>query len=652
MVHQIYTTFVKTCLIYALVLQTIFVPGLSLAQDDTSVTDLGTAPSAASSNQSECSKNDATEWDSSLNRCVNKRAAVQDRKEYLECAKIKDDARRKQCHDDYAKKRANFDEDFKLAFKGAPLLAASLNMVLAVVTFINTTGKDQEPKGCTAKTIIKYTAVANVLFELYYRFMAKKALEDLQKNYEEKVASEDAHQAQVEAFEFIKEEQKEIEKLADLRFKQYAISTAGYAAAGVMAAIALSDITGTQYAACTGADKGAQEERSNMDKEGSTATTEQKTAADTKIENSTATGDNPAAKEATAAFFNSLPTLITLCAIMGVYNGYLASEAMKEKNKAETRAKAMDAIIAKFKNSVAGYCPSGRDDIAEPRCYCYTESGAQNDDRSNSETCQALWAADNQNNFVAATDYSQQKTKNPKGCMTKNRQFDQKCKCRKFKDQNGENACYKVPKVANVNIPGFATSANQLGKTINDLTNGATSPADLSNSTLTKNAARLTRFRDKALKELNKIRRGQGFKPLGKVSQKQALKFAKKLTNKKSIARAAKGNFTNLGSNSNKPALQKAMKEAAKLSGLSFGGGKGLAQQRMKKQKGFNLDFGNNRGSGGGGGQVQAFMDKSYNYKENDIVKRDDVSIFQVITNRYNVSGLKRLFEDEEGAAE
>ena len=89
------------------------------------------------------------------------------------------------------------------------------------------------------------------------------------------------------------------------------------------------------------------------------------------------------------------------------------------------------------------------------------------------------------------------------------------------------------------------------------------------------------------------------------------------MTNKNSVAKAARGNFTNLGSTSTKPALQKAIKEASKLSGLSFGGGKGLAQRKQKKQKGFNLDFGGDRGSSGGG-KVQAFMDKSYNFKEND----------------------------------
>lgn len=78
------------------------------------------------------------------------------------------------------------------------------------------------------------------------------------------------------------------------------------------------------------------------------------------------------------------------------------------------------------------------------------------------------------------------------------------------------------------------------------------------------------------------------------------------------------------------------------------GGGKGLGLVKQKKKKNFDLDFGNN---GESGGKIEdGFMDKSYDYakNQNDIVERDDVSIFQVITNRYNATGLQRLFDDED----
>lgn len=640
------SSYIKVASIYALILQTIFVPGLSYAQ--------GTqedSPSALESqSQSACGSDPSTRWDSSVNRCVTTASAVADREEYLECtdtSRYETPEARKKCHDDYAAARSNTDNSG--AFDGIPWAGTSLNVVIAAVSFINTTGKDQTPKGCTAKTIIKYTATANVLFELYFQFMAKKSLDELQENYEKAAASEDPFQAQVDAFNFLKDEQDEIKKLAELRFKQYAISTVGYGAAAVMAGIALADITGSQYAACTGADEAAQKERADMDKEGSTSTTEQKTAADTKIKDSTATGDSVKGKAATLALFNSLPTLIVLSGIMAMYNGWLASSAKKESNKADERKEALEKIIAKFEHSVAGYCPSGREDMNQPRCYCYKSGGGKNTDRTNSETCQALWAQDSQNNFVAATDYSTNKTKNPVGCMTRAGEFDQKCKCKKFKDAQGQNACFKVAPISNITIPGLAGTVNNLGKTVNDLTNGALSPADVNAGKLGKSSIALNKLRAKLLKSINKGRANRGIKPIKLASPSAALKFAKKVTNKSSIASASKkslGNLSSAGSSTN-PALQKAVREAKKMSGLSFGGGKGLNRGQKKKKGGFKLDFGSGDRSAGNG-KVKTFMAKDYNYKDNDIVDRDDVSIFQVISNRYNVSGLRRLFDEEE----
>jgi hypothetical protein len=45
---------------------------------------------------------------------------------------------------------------------------------------------------------------------------------------------------------------------------------------------------------------------------------------------------------------------------------------------------------------------------------------------------------------------------------------------------------------------------------------------------------------------------------------------------------------------------------------------------------------------------VEDFLDKKYKIDQEQIVKREDVSIWKVITNRYNISGLPRLFGDDE----
>ena len=41
-------------------------------------------------------------------------------------------------------------------------------------------------------------------------------------------------------------------------------------------------------------------------------------------------------------------------------------------------------------------------------------------------------------------------------------------------------------------------------------------------------------------------------------------------------------------------------------------------------------------------------MDKKYNYKKDDVYKNKNVSLWKILSNRYNTSGYLRLFEDEE----
>jgi hypothetical protein len=57
-------------------------------------------------------------------------------------------------------------------------------------------------------------------------------------------------------------------------------------------------------------------------------------------------------------------------------------------------------------------------------------------------------------------------------------------------------------------------------------------------------------------------------------------------------------------------------------------------------------DWGNS-GASGGSGDILNFMEKNYEYKGKDIVERDDVSLWQIISNRYTQSGLRRLFGEE-----
>ncbi len=638
MTKKRFSIYLNFLCVYALIFQGLFIPNMSFAENSGGGAKNTASTASEKQSQRECANDPATQWDHSLNRCIIKESSIKGREKFFECTdseKYKTPAAQKKCHDDYAKQRAEND-GLAGAFVGVAWGGTSLNVILAAVMLINSAGKSQKNiQTCIAKKIIKYTATSNVLFEAYYHLMAKRGLKNIQKNYEESSLDKNSYQAQVKAFSYIKDEQKEIKKLADLRFKQYLLSTVGYGAASAFAIYSLSP-AGKLSQNCY--------------------LPEATASAETEVSPDANNGPTPKAEGALAqtgvkleALFSNPIMIIATTGVMTLYNGWLASMAKEESNAASKRSSAIDKIINKFDGSVAGFCPSGRENRAEPRCFCYNNDGGRNKKRSNSETCQAEWAKARQNFFVKAQNYQTSKTKNPKGCLTLDRKFDQKCKCRKFKNANGQNACFKTAPIANISIPGLASITNDLGKTINSLTNGSLSPARVNTQKLLKNSKSLSNLRRNLLKSTNKIRSRNGQKPIQLLGPRQALRLAKKIATPKARLAASKRSLgaTSLAEQSKNPALQKAIKEASKITGLSFSGGRGIKRTKTKKRNGFQLDFGNTASSRGHG-KVQNFMKKNYHFKNNDIVNKNDVSIFQVISNRYNVSGLKRLFENDE----
>ena len=563
----------------------------------------------------------AYRWDSNTNRCIRISNMDYDeserktdvghsmQKEYEKCQEMTDEDERKDCHDNFARNIVNprDQEDWNYATWGT----TGLNAIFAIIMFFNLAGSKDTGNTCHYRTIFKITSAAGLLFDLYIEFMAKKNLTELQENYKEEAVSEDPYQAQVRAFNYLKDEQTEIAKLAGLRMKEYIMLTIGYTLTLVLASIALGTDASTGGLA------------------------------------SGFTGCYVPNKDLT--WLAHPGTTIGFSAAALIYAGVLLGYAIDEKMKAETRAGEIDGIIEKFASSVAGYCPSGRENLAEPRCYCYTSDGKKNQERTNSETCQNLWANDERNFFADAGDYSKQKTKNPVGCMTRDRKFDAECKCKKLKDKNGQNACYKIPASAQITMPGLASSNNKFLKDINDITNGNTSPSDLNTGELAQSAIALGKARNKAIQKLNKDRKLAKKKPFKLTSASDAKVLMNKLA--PAALKATKGSLIASAGPIKNNSLAKAVKAAknnpAMKKVMFSGGGKGLMARKKKKKSGFNLNF----ADGGRGGKVEdGFMNKSYNYakNQNDIVNRDDVSIFQVITNRYNSTGLQRLFGDEQ----
>ena len=92
--------------------------------------------------------------------------------------------------------------------------------------------------------------------------------------------------------------------------------------------------------------------------------------------------------------------------------------------------------------------------------------------------------------------------------------------------------------------------------------------------------------------------------------------------------------------------LTKAKKGGALKKGFSLSGGKGSMAISGKKKKGkYKFSWGDN----GKAGKVEEFAatdDNKYKYNQKQIVDNDSVSIWEVISNRYSTSGIRRLFEE------
>lgn len=350
-------------------------------------------------------------------------------------------------------------------------------------------------------------------------------------------------------------------------------------------------------------------------------------------------------------FFNSPMGILTVSGIATVFSGILYKGAAKQEEESQANIKKIDKMIASFKDSYSGYCPSGRDKMAEPSCYCYTDDGKKNSTRTNSQTCIDLWAKSTYKLSGDATNYGIGMAVEAVGCVNLAGEFDENCKCKKFVDAKGVNACKKDASIALPNdtfSTGFATSSgvNDILKYTANSINGNPRFDLLGTGTLTANALKARQVTTKLGANLEA--KDKSIK-IPKIDESNAGKFAAALIGQDTINRAMGGNSAAMNvasSRSDNPAVENILKAAQAKAGLEISGGRGLDKKSAKKN--LSLNF-NDSGSVSAGQVIQGFPEtpeKTYKYKNSDINSNESASIFEIISNRYVQSGLRRLFED------
>lgn len=353
-------------------------------------------------------------------------------------------------------------------------------------------------------------------------------------------------------------------------------------------------------------------------------------------------------------FFSSPKGVAVMSGISTVLSGMLYKAAAEQEEEAQKNIVKIDKIIASFKDSFMYYCPSGRESLTEPKCYCYTEDGKQNPDRSKSQTCTALWAKDTYKLMAEAGNYAGvAHAVDPVGCVAVSGQFDEKCRCKKLVDAKGNNACMKT---SSISIPANSFGAGLLKNTgIQDVlkfaansTNGNPNFGNISAGSLGLKAIQGKQFNEALIAKIQSAA-GKGDNGFMNVNEKNALQLARAAIGEKGFASAMAHSNSAIDASSARPTdpkINALLKEAERKAGFdTVGSGRGLQNKKAEaKEMTFNL-MGDSNAPSAGSAQDFPEAKKNYNYK-GDISKRSDTSIFDIISNRYIQSGLKRLFDN------
>jgi hypothetical protein len=341
-------------------------------------------------------------------------------------------------------------------------------------------------------------------------------------------------------------------------------------------------------------------------------------------------------------------TRLVLNGYLAYHAGKMAAHAIKEGKKAEERAGQIRKITNEF-TAGSGFviCENeDRNNPSKPTCYCYTEANTINPNRKNSAICQKVSGS---SQVAQAGQYGDQIDSqfpfDKKVCVNNQNQIDHNCQCRSQVVKNGQNNCLKLQ--ANFGgLPGLnsADFATNLTNDMNKLIGGNISAADLNAAQYGKMAAKLAAAKDNLLKQ-------DKFKKVNDVANKLAPQMERLF---ESAARSGMpplsvGGAPLMASTSNVdsiplPAMKEEVKQMLSKNNLYDESSAKNSYDKADKPIDIGLD---DIASGGvtiQDEQLQQAMNENYDYGNMDI-SSDNGSIFTILSNRYQMSGMRRLFK-------
>lgn len=325
-----------------------------------------------------------------------------------------------------------------------------------------------------------------------------------------------------------------------------------------------------------------------------------------------------------------------------VFSGVMAGMTLMMSQHAGSQAEASTKraeLLRKMKdefNTASGAvyaCKSeDRNDPGKPNCYCYTAENGRNPNRSNSQICQKLWAGLPSDIQALASSTSSNKV-----CVNQNQQADATCACR------STNTCMKVKLngVSGLN-PGSMSILNGAITPLNRIADGTIDGANIDGASLASNAAKVNALN----KELEKN------PDVAKAKNSKAALELKKSLERGAASLGSGGGFLGSSGSSSMPsnpgqAARMLEKELEEATAPTVGGGN-VADFTPASVPDEQLEFGLTGDQlAAQEGQIAELMKEDLDYGGNDINQGSKTNIFDVLSNRYQRSGMRRLFDEK-----
>lgn len=214
----------------------LFAAVLALGLNSLNLVVLAETDTTFDNDKAACAKNSSREWSTRLNRCVEKVESKETRHKNEDCSNLSDIEAIKECHKKIAEDKTGLSADPDALPQGSTSKSAIIATAYAMLGMINGLGSNNKGSTCTSKKIMAITAGVGTATDLWMKIQSKKKLDALKNKYQIDVKN-NAYDAQIKAFEYLKEEQETVREMAEKEKKRNMLLTLGYGAASVAALI-------------------------------------------------------------------------------------------------------------------------------------------------------------------------------------------------------------------------------------------------------------------------------------------------------------------------------------------------------------------------------------------------------------------------------